>query len=155
MNHWEDDALEQRIKELDKSIDRLRSDVRPPTANPNSILYTFVQLGVAVGRILQPLREPPRASPDDVQRSQRVFGLAGLILVAVIVAGALGGYVWDPSSPGRTLATHLAVGAGVGLIAGPVVVILGWMMGYTIRTLLSVSHRRPNRTRRSDPDTGP
>jgi hypothetical protein len=129
-----DDPLSVHVEALDREIAHLHAELHPPQRPPDSVVNTVVQMGVGFARAGAPLQEPAKSSAEGTRRVQRMMWQVAAIAFVLIGGGLLGGFLWDPSSAGRALETHLLVGGVVGVWGGFLLVVSGWMMIYATRS---------------------
>ena len=137
-----DDDLTRHLEALDRDIEILRSSLNPPKKKPNSVADTVIQMGLAIGRITQPLREGPKRTPEEEARANKALLLPGLLLMGLIGSGLLGGGLWHAYVRSGGLAVDLVAGLGVALVGGLMLIIFGLIMSVLARAFVDAMHRR-------------
>lgn len=116
------EALQRHIDHLNEDIGRLRAELNPPKSNLNPVVDTIVQMGLAIGRISQPLRRGPVRTPEEEARHQKALLIPGLLMMGLFGGGLLGGLVWHLENGGGlpwTLLTGVAISAIAGMLLVP------------------------------------
>ncbi|MGD0380080.1 MAG: hypothetical protein ABSC30_08850 [Acidimicrobiales bacterium] len=126
---------------LDKHIEQLRASLNPPRRDPNPVVSTIFQMGLAIGRITQPLKEGPRRTPDEEAKAQQALLLPGIALLGLLTLGLLGGLLWHVFLGGE-LAIELLVGVGTGIVGGLTLMMFGLVVSALVKVISSMMRER-------------
>lgn len=136
-----DQNRERHADALDRGIEHLRASLNPPSHNPNSVVSTVFQMGLAIGRITQPLQPRQRRTPDEEAQAQQALLLPGIALLAVLTLGLLGGLLWRVFLGGG-LATDLLVGVGIGIVGGLTLMMFGLVVSAFVKVMSAMVRKR-------------
>lgn len=131
-----DDNLQRNADAPDRDIEQLRTSLNPPRTDSNVVVSTVFQMGLAIGRITQPLHVGPTRTPDEEAKAQQALLLPGIALLVLLTGGLLGGLLWHVFLGGE-LVIDLAVGVGIAMIGGLTLM----MFGFVVSTLVKVTSR--------------
>jgi hypothetical protein len=136
-----DESRHRHTDALAKDIEILRANVNPPRPDPNSVVDTILQMGLAIGRITQPLSEGPTRTPEQEAKAQHATFPSGFVLLVLLTVGPVAGLLWHLFLGGE-VGIELIAGLGISLVGGMMLGILGLVASALVKVMLSVMRER-------------